>query len=322
MSRDSVFTAQRSIERGIERIRLAGAGGVEILPGLGGAVHRLALPDPRSEDRSNWELLAHDSEDELPKNPLFRGRLLFPWNDRIPQGRYRFGGRLFELPTDSAGDGSALHGLLHRLPLGVSSIREGAKGVELELRSGPEQLVSPGYPFALSIRARYVLSYAGFELELAVRNSGTEPAPVAFGWHPYYRLADRIDGALLTVESDRYVPVDERLLPFGTTEAVSDSRYDFRAGRRIGTDALDVALTAPAGGRLSLRYGGRRIELFHDPALFRYVQLFVPPDRGSIAIEPVTAATDSFNRPELGLRVLAPGEVVGGRIRVSLVSDS
>jgi galactose mutarotase-like enzyme len=49
--------------------------------------------------------------------------------------------------------------------------------------------------------------------------------------------------------------------------------------------------------------------------------VFIPPDRRSIALEPVTAATNSFNMPELGRMVLAPGQLVSGTISVGLVAQ-
>ncbi|MFW6209687.1 MAG: hypothetical protein ACOC7X_13390, partial [Spirochaetota bacterium] len=55
--------------------------------------------------------------------------------------------------------------------------------------------------------------------------------------------------------------------------------------------------------------------------LFAYSQVFIPPTRSSIALEPISAATDAFNKPELGLRVLAPGAEAEGRVSV-LVSKS
>ena len=56
------------------------------------------------------------------------------------------------------------------------------------------------------------------------------------------------------------------------------------------------------------------IEQSTDP--FGFTQLFIPPARDSIAVEPVTAATDAFNRPELGLRRLEPGAALRGTVRI------
>ena len=41
-----------------------------------------------------------DSDEEILLNPLFRGRLLFPFNDRIPNGKYYFDGREYSFPIN------------------------------------------------------------------------------------------------------------------------------------------------------------------------------------------------------------------------------
>ena len=114
--------------------------------------------------------------------------------------------------------------------------------------------------------------------------------------------------------------MDSRLLPAGPSRNVGGTLYDFRRARTIGDLKLDIALTSPDDGCIALSHRGRKVELRCDTSFFRYVQLFVPPDRRSIALEPITAATNSFNLPELGLRVLAPGEESSGYVEVRLLS--
>lgn len=324
--------AGREEERGMARAELeqigdfralrlrSGAALLEVIPGLGGMVRRLRLAGDGLPTR---DLLASPSADELPLNPWFRGRILFPFNDRIPGGRYRWRGGSLELPINSHDDGSSLHGLVYARPFeegGVSERDDGSLLLRLSTRLRPHEYA--GYPFDLSLELLYRLSERSFSLEMTARNRGDEEAPVAFGWHPYFTLGERIDHLLFTAACSDYVPVDGRLLPTGEHRTVAGTPLDFRAGRRIGDAELDVALTAPRQGVARLSSETVSIALRLSGEAFRYLQLFTHPDRSSLAIEPVTAATNSFNLPALGLRTLQPREGLTGRVELSLEPGS
>jgi len=82
---------------------------VEIIPDLGGTVYKIAL----NRNGILHDVLASDGEELLRENPLYRGRILFPFHDCIPYGIYQFRGKYFELIINCAEDGSAIHGLLY-----------------------------------------------------------------------------------------------------------------------------------------------------------------------------------------------------------------
>jgi galactose mutarotase-like enzyme len=78
----------------------------------------------------------------------------------------------------------------------------------------------------------------------------------------------------------------------------------------------EAGATRPATARTVVERGDDAVVLEQSLPPFRYTQLYIPPQRTSIAVEPVTAATDAFNRPELGLRRLGPGERIDGKVTV------
>ena len=305
----------------------SGRGDELLVLDLGGTVRELALsPPPGAGDgdlpdgaagRGALNLLSRCGPESIDDDPLFRGKLLFPFNDRIPEGRYRFAGEEHRLRINSPEDGSAIHGFLYRRSMervGESADEDGARlALRDRLRPGDEA----GYPFSLSLRVEYRLGYGRFVISFVVRNEGRGPAPFALGWHPYFTLGGRADDWVLEHGGERYVPVDERLMPRGGLVDVAGSPFDFRSGRRLGAESLDIALSAPADGRWRLsRKGGAAIDFEAQPALFPFTQLYLPPDRASIALEPIASPTDAFNRPELGLQVLGPGEERRGAVAV------
>lgn len=294
---------------------------VEILPGLGGTVHRIALA-PRTDTPTGppVEILDSDSDRELAENPRFRGRILFPFNDRIPSGRYGFRGEEFRLAVNDPGSDSAIHGALYRTSMRLTATEPGPDriGIRLERLFRGDEV--EGYPFALWIEAAYSLEPGRFTLRLCAANRGSRAAPVALGWHPYFLAGDRgLPEAALIAAFPSYFEADERALPVGTPVPIAAGHgFDFSAGKPLGPLALDHAFTAPQDGRIQLRTAYGTLELSYDREPFAFTQLYTPPDRGSVAIEPVTAAPDSFNHPERGLMVLEPGSSVSATISVVL----
>lgn len=256
---------------------------------------------------------------------LFRGRILAPWNDRIPGGIYRFADSEHALTINDPGDRDALHGFLYRLPLEVRTGEDtrtadsDGKNTKALLHRRLRPSDEPGYPHDLDVVLSYSLTTSSFTLRMEVKNRGNGPAPLALGWHPYFRLPGSltVDDLRLEIGAETLVPVGNDLLPIGGHESVSDPRLDFRTAHPIGPQSLDVAYWTPGGHTTRLTDGHLLLEIIQSE-LFQYTQIYIPPDRGSIAIEPISAATNAFNVPALGLKVLAPGQAVDGTITVTL----
>ncbi|MCF7948319.1 MAG: aldose 1-epimerase [Spirochaetia bacterium] len=285
---------------------------ISILPAHGGTVHQIALC---VDGGLPQQILDCDAPEEIPLNPWFRGRILFPFDDRVHGGRYRFAGETYQLPINDPDGQDALHGFLYaqKLELALSEATQEYATAVLE----GEVDAKPGYPFCLHIRLQYTLSSKGFLLDVQIKNSGTVAAPYSIGWHPYFRLTEEnVNPLKLLIPADRFLETDEKLVPSGRFLPVAGSRLDFRASSAIGSRELDHGYLNPAG---YMECSGENTKIrIEQSQLFAYSQVFVPPARSSVALEPISAATDAFNKPDLGLRVLQPGERDHGRILVRL----
>ena len=242
--------------------------------------------------------------------------LLFPWNDRLPGARFVFEGRTVRMTPDK-GDGSRIHGLIRFSRTEVLEEKADETGAEIRLGITLDDPAKfDGWPYRLRLETRYRLEKGRLSLEFRISNLGAENAPVALGWHPYFTLGGSIEGATLTLSGDRYVEVAPDLMPTGAVPSVEGTSLDFRRGGALGGEELDVALSS-GDGVARLSRGGSAVTLRQDPKFFRWFQLYTPPGNRSIAIEPVSGATDALNRPELGLTVLKPGESVESRCEVA-----
>ncbi len=283
-----------------------------IIPDLGGVVHRLALCD----NGACREVLAPEQPAKLRANPLYRGRILFPFNDRIRNGRYRYREKTYQLECNCDEDGSAIHGLVYDQPFEVLSTEAEPHHAAVSLHYSIQQDRFPGYPFAAGLGLEYRLEPGRFRLLFQVVNNGDRTLPFTVGWHPYFTVGGAIDSAELRCPAERFVAVDKDLYPSGSFPDTSGSKYDFNEFRLLKEMDLDTGMTALSSGKTELRQGGRSIIIEQDPAQLPFTWLYIPEDRKSLAVEPVSGGTDAFNRENLGQRDLSPGETFRADVSV------
>ncbi|MBB6480719.1 aldose 1-epimerase [Spirochaeta isovalerica] len=288
---------------------------VDIIPQLGAMIYRLALKTGKGEVK---DILRYDSPGELESNPMYRGRVLFPFNDRIPGGKYCFNNSVFFLPINEVSDNSSIHGLVYDKFFDEIHCLIQSDYAELTYSFSISDEDWSGYPFSINLNVTYRLSEKGFETAYHIKNTGIQRLPVALGWHPYFKLGDKVDDWILTCGGGKYVAVDEQLIPTGEIKSVSGTSLDFTVPAAINDSELDIAFSNSVDGTISLSNGMEQLILEFDTSLFPFVQLYIPPERDSIAIEPITGATNSFNIENLGRLVLAPGETKSGRVVLRL----
>ena len=254
-------------------------------------------------------------------SPGGRGQLLMPWPNRIRDGAYSFGGRDLQLALTEPKYHNASHGLAR---WATWSLEEHA-GASVSLVH--RVLAQTGYPWALDLHVLYDLSADGLTVTQTATNMSSAPAPYASGAHPYLRVGDGlVDGLELTLPAGTRSLVDERMLPTGL-EDVEGTPYDFRVARPVRGTVLDAAFTD-----LTRDERGVATTLLRDPASgdgvalwvdvhHRWLQVFsgdTSPvrQRGSVAVEPMTARADAFRTGE-DLVTLAPAGEPGDELSVS-----
>ena len=312
----------------------------------GGTVHaRIAL---RGATLLSWqihregELLEltdgyRDSAELLVQSGVRNG-VLAPFPNRIADGRYRFAGQEHDLLPGERGERTVYHGLARVLPFTLESVTTTAEGARVVLRTDD---IRPGrfdgYPFALDVSVIYTFEPDQITLEIHATNAGDTPAPYAAGWHPYFQLGNGvqdIDDLELRIPAGTLIRSDDALIPLdgpGCQVDLDDvAEMDFRAGSPLGRRVIDACYA-------DLRFGpdGRAETVLRDAKTGRELRIWqesgfmhiftgdtLPRDRRkSVAIEPVEAMTNAFNRPEFASAIeIAPGETRRFRCGAKLVN--
>ena len=257
-----------------------------------------------------------------------QGDILIPFPGRVKGGTYTFEGRQHQMEQNDKESPSAIHGFLRSVPWTVTELQPAAATFTVSMGASDY----PGYPFALAVTVEYALTEAGLTCRYEIRNAGDATAPVAAGFHPYFSAgSDTIDSCTLHVPMASVLEFDG-LLPTGGVLPVQQTPFDFRSPRPIGGTKLNTCFLDPErdpDGKLRVTLAndatGESLAVWMDRSI-NYVVLYsgdpLPEThrRKSLAIEPMTCASDAFNHPEWGLVTLKPGESTSGEWGVESTS--
>jgi galactose mutarotase-like enzyme len=201
---------------------------------------------------------------------LWGSFLMAPWCGRIAGAAFEWRGRPHRL--NASLDGNAIHGTVWDQAWTVESAT--AREAVLTARLEPG-----GWPFAGSVRQRYVLGDA--ELVTSAEILADQPMPAALGWHPWF-VRSGGDARLTvlsahTLETEAMIPTGRRLPVDGTT--------DLRHGTEIGARLLDHCYTEARSPAL-VEWPDLRLEIAFDAPLGCVV---VHSRATSFCVEPQTA---------------------------------
>ncbi|TDD60577.1 aldose epimerase [Kribbella antibiotica] len=240
------------------------------------------------------------------------GQHLFPWPNRITDGKYSFGGVERQLYLTEPARQNAIHGLTRWA--NWNRVDDGSDPSYVE--AGHRLHGQPGYPHQLDLRLTYRLGDDGLEVTAGATNVGAGAAPYGYGTHPYLSVGRKIDECVLEFSASQRLEVSpDRLSPTGLTP-VTGTAYDFGTGRVIGELDIDNAFTGgPWTVTLTDPASGARSVLTADTP---WLQLYTGSaiGRTALAVEPMTCPPDAFVTGQ-DLIVLEPGQSHETSFRVS-----
>ena len=246
--------------------------------------------------------------------------LLHPWANRVAMRRFSVAGEEVDLWAHPGlytlgPKGLPIHGLLAAATgWTVERHVETPDGPRLTGRfdfAADEDRMAV-FPFPHEVRIEAGIADRALTIATTIRATGEVPVPIAFGYHPYFRLPG-IERSAWEVE----VPVNERIvldvenLPTGEVEPTEVS-----AGP-LGSRTFDDEFVAP-DDPFGLVGGGRRIEVSFGEG-YPYAQVYAPDDDDVIAFEPMTAPTNALVSGR-DLKLLEPGEEYEASFSITVTS--
>ncbi|MBR9920206.1 MAG: aldose 1-epimerase [Bacteroidetes bacterium] len=273
---------------------------MEIVPARGAC-----LLDIRFRGKSI--LHAYRNAEELDRLDWMRSALLFPFPNRLKNGKYHWEGKHYQFPLNDPIHDNALHGFGASTCFSVDAIELHSNKAVIALSLDFKGLEY--YPFPFKLKVRYTLwsEPDRFELEVEIENRGQTSMPFAFGWHPYFKLDENgCENWQLQLPVSEEILVSETMIPTGKTKTFSE----FDSLQKIGDRDFDTCYQiAGQSAVLKLNHGQQFLQIkpLDKQKAFPYYQLFIPPDRMSIALEPMTANINAFQNMD-GLWALKAGE--------------
>ncbi len=289
---------------GFDAVRLSddSQNSIEVLPEKGGLLLSLKL-------KGKEKLDGVKTLEELNQNPWGKSILLYPFPNRMKAGKFSFEGKEFQFPINDESTGNALHGFGAKQKMKIDKISLSDTVATLEL-SFNYQGQYEYFPWKFNFGISYsISSNAALEVKFKVKNIDTQKMPFGMGWHPYFNIGKDGSCSKLTLPKVSKIEVDENLIPNGERLTLTD----FEAPKCIGEYKFDTGFELSPEETLS------RVKLSNTDEAplyywqesgtqqFRYLQVFIPPQRESIAFEPMTCNIDAFNNKN-GLWTLQPGE--------------
>ncbi len=259
------------------------------------------------------EVLDGPEKPESGINPAFRGSLLAPFANRVNHGRYSFQGKTYRLPVNEKARDNALHGFVYKQKFEVARESTGQDQILIELHSsynGGQR----GFPFPFDTRFTVVLDdREGLICTLEFVNTGNSDLPLTAGWHPYYTLQADAGRLLLKFPEGELLETDERMIPNGRTRKYEVFKDLAPIGERQFDNIFKFLNPGPRE-RILLKNpdNGITIETWQETSFFNYWVVYIPPERKSVAIEPMSGNIDAFNNGD-GLTVIRPGKSKSGK---------
>ncbi|MBI9038444.1 MAG: galactose mutarotase [Bacteroidales bacterium] len=201
----------------------------------GGIIQSLIVPDKNGQ--TDDIVLGFDSLDEyLAGHPYF-GAIVGRCCNRISNARFTLDGIEYKLSANNGND--HLHGGVEGFDKKIFEAEEFQKqhtvGIVLKYLSPDGE---ENYPGNLLLKVTYSLNNKN-ELKIEYEAKTDKATPLNLSNHSYFNLTGAGNGNIynhiLTIDANKYTLLNENLIPSGENPDVSETAFDFRKPKIIGS---------------------------------------------------------------------------------------
>src|SRR5215831_1314229 len=187
-------------------------------------------------------VLGYDSpESYIKNNGPFMGAIVGRYGNRIAKGAFTLDGQTYRLATNNGPN--HLHGGnkgFDKVTWQTEQFRNAAGTGVIFRYTSPDG--EEGYPGTLQVRVTYTLTDRN-ELMVDYFATSDKATPVNLTQHSYFNLTGVARDVLdheVTINADRYTPVDPTMIPTGSLQPVEGTPFDFRKPATIGARINDA----------------------------------------------------------------------------------
>lgn len=244
----------------------------------------------------NNNLIIDDLSPLVYKN-TYASSILFPFANRIKDGKYAFAGKDFQFPINVTEENNALHGLVFDKTFNLIESDKDEKFAKIVLEY-EEDKQSTGFPFTYKLQLIYTFMEDKMDLEMKIKNTSSSSFPFTVGWHPYF-CTSNLDDSNLKFSAKKQMLLDNRNITIDSKTIDSSISIDIENNQfddcwELKTD--EVIFTTPDYKLI-----------FNATGNNNFLQVYTPPKKNTIAIEQTTGVSDSFNN-KIGLATLLSNE--------------
>ena len=271
---------------------------LELCPQYGAAISNLKL--------NNKPIIKNPEAIDSPH--IYASSILFPFVNRIENGRYTYNGIDYQLSKNENTKLNAIHGLVYNQTFKIESYTLKDEKASITLSYTSKSTEFEGFPFQFKIQLKYTLRKNTLLLKVTVENCDTNAFPFSLGWHPYF-FTKNYDNRQLFFASTSRLKTNETLIPYGfeeqsVSELLINRPYDdcYKLDNdKVVFDTEDYKLQLNSNSKTN------------------YLQLYTPQNPELLAIEYMTAPANCFNS-NIDVLVLQPKEIFSTTWTIKLIS--
>ena len=233
----------------------------------------------------------------LDYEETYASSIMFPFANRIKNGKYTFMGEEFQLHCNEKKNNNALHGLIYNKKFDLIKTLINQEFAEIIL-SYKVINAHKGFPYSFDLKLSYIIYDNSLKISLNILNIGEVKFPFTVGWHPYFSV-NNFDKTEIIFDSTQKIECNNRNITTKVLKFKSSNPWV------IKNQKIDDAFLIKKN-KVVLKtnnYIAKIISSIDN----NYLQIYTPKNHKAIAIEPMTGVSDSFNN-RIGLRQLYKNE--------------